>query len=651
MFVLKNLKLRWKFLIMVLPLVLVPILLVGVLVGYISMTQAHLGISRTSRDDLEHMTSFTLDLLNAHYQQYQGYKQDKVESVRGNLGSLVNLAYNLAQAQQKQNSSGQIDTLAAQENANRALKNVSVGETGYIYAMTSAGNLAVHIANEGANIYNSQDEEGRYFIQEMSKNALSAAPGEVLYTVYPWRNAILGDTHARQKIVAYRYFAPWDWIIAVGSYLDETYEDLAFENQAFQELKNQIKAKKVGHTGYIYVVDTSGYLKIHPFQEGENLLKEQDEEGRYFIREMCEKKKGWIRYPWRNIGENVPRMKIVRYDYFEPWKWVVAVGSYEDEFYGPANAIKDHIVIGVSILVLVVGVFASFFVFWLSKAYTDPLYRLIDVMHKVKQGRLDEKADIVSQDEFGELASSFNDMVAILQRNKELESDMARQEKMASLGVLSSEVAHEINNPLGVILGYAGYLEGKIEESDPKHNCVKEIKQECRRCMKIVKGLLGYAQSRQPSLASIDINGLLSQVVDMAIGYKELQGITVTKDFYENLPHVLADEDQIRQVANNLILNAGAAMLEGGHLRITTSMIDDKIIAVMFEDSGTGISSDHIEQIYNPFFSTKSDGTGLGLSISREIIQAHQGEIKINSEQGKGTTVTICLPVGDMGRE
>lgn len=636
---------------MVLPLVLIPILLVGVLVGYISMTQAHLGISRTSRDDLEHMSSFTLDLLNAHYLQYQVYKEDKVQGVRGNLKNLVNLAYNLVEVQYLQNTNGQIDSLAARKNANHALKNVSVGETGYIYAMTSAGNLTAHIANQGANIYNSQDEEGRYFIQEMSKNALAAAPGEVLYTVYPWKNAILGDEDARQKIVAYRYFAPWDWIIAVGSYLDETYEDLAFENRAFQELKTQIKAKKVGHTGYIYVVDTSGYLKIHPFQEGENLLQEQDEEGRYFIREMCEKKKGWIRYPWQNIGEDVPRMKIVRYDYFEPWQWVVAVGSYEDEFYGPANAIKRRIVIGFSVLVLVVGIFASLFVFWMSKVYTDPLYRMIDAMHKVKQGRLNEKADIVSRDEFGELASTFNDMTAILQRNKELESGLARQEKMASLGVLSSEVAHEINNPLGVILGYAGYLEGKIDESDPKHTCVKEIKQECRRCMRIVKGLLGYAKARQPSLSSVDINGLLSQIVDMAIGYQELQGKSITKDFFENLPHVMADEDQIRQVANNLIVNAGAAMPQDGHLRITTSMVDDTTIAVVFEDTGTGISSDHMAKIYNPFFSTKPDGTGLGLSICREIIQAHQGRIKINSEQWKGTTVTIWLPVDDRGRD
>jgi len=137
----------------------------------------------------------------------------------------------------------------------------------------------------------------------------------------------------------------------------------------------------------------------------------------------------------------------------------------------------------------------------------------------------------------------------------------------------------------------------------------------------------------------------------MALGYQELQGISITKDFLENLPQVMADEDQIRQVANNLILNAGAAMPQGGHLRITTSIVDDKTIAVVFEDTGTGISSDHMEKIYNPFFSTKADGTGLGLSISREIIQAHQGEIKVNSEQGKGTTVTIRLPVGDMGRE
>lgn len=636
---------------MVLPLVLIPILLVGGLVGYISTTQAHLGISKTSRDDLAHMSSFTLDLLNAHYHQYQVYKKDKVKSVRENLGSLVDLAYNLVAAQHKQNASGRINISSAKGNANKALKDVSVGETGYIYAMTSGGDLAVHIANEGANIYNSQDDEGRYFIQEMSKNALSASPGEILYTVYPWRNAMLGDETARQKIVAYRYFEPWDWIIAVGSYLDETYEDLSFENRAFLKLKEQIKAKKVGNTGYIYAVDISGNLKIHPFQEGDNIYNEQDDEGRYFIREMCKKRTGWIRYPWINEGETAPRMKIARYDYFEPWQWVVAVGSYEDEFYGPANAIKEHILFGVTALVFLVGAGATIFVFWLSKAYTAPLYRLIDVMHKVKQGRLDEKAEIVSKDEFGELVSTFNDMTAILKRNKELESGMARQEKMASLGVLSSEVAHEINNPLGVILGYAGYLEGKIDESDPKHNCVKEIKQECRRCMKIVKGLLGYARSRQPSRSIVNINEMLDQVIEIIQGYKELQGVVVHKNFDPNLSTALVDEDQIRQVSINLILNAGGAMPEGGTLTITTAMKDEHHVKIEFKDSGMGISPENLEKIYNPFFSTKSNGTGLGLSISKEIVAAHQGEMTIDSEPGEWTTVIICLPVSNMGWE
>ncbi len=651
MIFLKNFKLRWKLLIMVLPLVLIPILLVGILVAYISITQANLGISKTSRDDLEHMSSFTLDLLNAHYLQYQVYKEDKILSVRGSLESLVNLAYNLVEAQHLQNIRGKIDDSAARKNANHALKNVRVGETGYIYAMTSSGELVVHVTNQGDNIYNSQDEKGRFFIQEMTENALSSARGEVLYTVYPWKNELLGDENARQKIVAYRYFAPWDWIIAVGSYLDETYEDLSFENRAFQELKSQIKAKKVGRTGYIYVVDTSGNLIIHPFREGENLLQEKDEDGRYFIREMCEKKNGWIRYPWQNIGEDAPRMKIVRYDYFQPWQWIVAVGSYEDEFYGPAKAITRRIVIGFLVLVLAVGIVASLFVFWMSKAYTDPLYKMIDAMHKVKQGRLDEKADIVSRDEFGELASTFNEMTEILQRNKELESGLAKQEKMASLGVLSSEVAHEINNPLGVILGYAGYLEGKIDESDPRYNCAKEIKQECRRCMRIVKGLLGYARSRQPSCSPVDINGLLRQIVEVARGYRELQKISITKEFSEDLPQIMADEEQLRQVANNLIVNGGSAMPRGGHLRISTGRVDDDTIAVVFVDTGTGISPEHLEKIYDPFYTTKQDGTGLGLSISREIILAHHGSIQITSEQGKGTTVTICLPVGCKGRK
>ncbi|ABQ25623.1 cache domain-containing protein [Geotalea uraniireducens] len=640
-----NLKLRWKLLVVVLPLVIIPIFLVGGVIGYISTQQAYLGITQTSKADLEHMSSFTIDLINSHRQQFQVYKKDKERSFNLELATLTNLSYNLVEAEQRQFRSGRIDLLTARQEARKALKKVNVGETGYIYAMSSRGDLKVHIAREDENVYNEKDENGRYFIREMCEKALKSKPGEVLYIVYPWRNAVLGDKYPRKKVVAYRYFKDWDWIIATGGYLEETYEDVAFEKRSFAELKEKIKGKQVGKTGYIFCMDSKGNFTVHPDGEGKNFYGAKDSDGNHFIREMCLNKSGWIRYPWKNAGEKAPRMKIVKYAYFQPWDWIVAVGSYEDEFYQEAKDIKRRILESMVVLTFFVCMIAVALVFLASKVLTDPINHMIAVIRKVKQGRLSERMEVDTNDELGELALAFNRMTQIIKNNKEMEANLAQQGKMASLGVLSSGVAHEINNPLGVILGYAGYLEGKMSADDPNFRFIHEIKRESKRCKKIVQDLLSYARTPKPTLEETDINELLEQIVDFAANHTDMHHVSVVKEFAKDLPRIMADGDQLRQVAINLILNAGAAMQSGGTLVVRTMLDDEGYIHLIFSDNGAGISAENLEKIFEPFFTTKTKGTGLGLAITRQIIDQHQGKIAIESEPGKGTTVTVKLPV------
>jgi len=133
----------------VLPLVLVPLFVVGTVVGWIAYRQAQLGITKASMDDLDHLAHFTVDLLDAHHRQFQVYQEDKKQTIHKELATLSNLAYDLVETQYRQQQNGRIDQAAAQESARRALKRVQVGETGYIYAMTTRGDLAVHIAREG----------------------------------------------------------------------------------------------------------------------------------------------------------------------------------------------------------------------------------------------------------------------------------------------------------------------------------------------------------------------------------------------------------------------------------------------------------------------------------------------------------------------
>jgi len=640
-----RLKLRWKMLVVVLPLVIIPIFVVGGVVGYIASRQAYLGLTQTSKDDLEHMADFSIDLLNSHYQQFQVYKQDKQKIFIRDLASLTDIAYNLVETQHRQHQQGRLGLREAQQEAKKALRRVNVGETGYIFAMTTAGDLELHIAREGENIYDEQDENGRHFIREMCRSALAAKPGEVLYIIYPWRNAVLGDRAPRKKIAAYRYFPEWDWIVAASGYLEETYEDINFERRSFEELKEKIKGKKVGRTGYIYCMDSKGNFTVHPDAEGGNFLDARDAGGHAFIREMCEKKEGWIRYPWQNVGDRAPRMKIVRYAYFAPWDWIVAVGSYEDEFYSEANQIKGRTFVSMLVLTVLSSLVACVLVLVAAKVLTDPIHHMIEVIRRVKQGRLDEQMQVESGDELGELATTFNRMTGIIKRNKEMEAALAQQGKMASLGVLSSGVAHEINNPLGVILGYAGYIEGKLTPDDPLFRYIHEIKRESKRCKKIVQDLLSYARTPKPALEPTDINELLVQIADFAANHTDLHQVRLLRDFAPDLPPVMVDGDQMRQVAINLILNAGAAMPQGGELTIRTGLDGDGYIAISFIDSGVGIAEEDQEKIFEPFFTTKERGTGLGLAITKQIVELHQGKIELSSTPGRGTTITVRLPL------
>ncbi|GAB4274574.1 MAG: cache domain-containing protein [Deferrisomatales bacterium] len=641
-----RLKLRWKLVVFALPLVIVPIAVVGVTVGAISVGQAHRGVARTSADDLEHMAEFTVDLLEAHYRQFEVYRKDKERTVRKDLATLLDFAYNLVEAQARQADAGRLDPDTARREARRALKDVSIGETGYLYAITSKGVLTVHPAQEGADIYDSRDDDGRYFIRELCRAAVKAPPGQVDYIVYPWRNEILGDTRPRRKVVAFRYFAPWDWILAAGSYLDETYEDAAFERRSFEALKARIKAKKVGRTGYIYALTSDGTLTIHPAREGDNIYDSRDDQGRYFIREICRTKRGWIRYPWRNPGEPAARMKIVRYEYFRPWDWIVGVGSYEDEFYGEAHRIRERIAWSVVALTLAAVGLSTGLVVLFSKVFTDPIREMGEVIGRVRRGRLDERVPVRSEDELGELAEAFNEMIEVLRRNHELEETLSQQGKMASLGVLASGVAHEINNPLGVIMGYAGHLERKLDPETPGFRYAAEIKRESHRCRKIVQNLLSYARIPQPEPEPTDLNALVEQIAAFAATHTELQGVRVQVLPDPSLPLVRVDPDQIRQVALNLLLNAGAAMDGRGTCTVRTRAVGDGAVEVAFEDTGRGIAAEDLDKVFEPFFTTKRQGTGLGLAITRQLVKQHGGTIRVESTPGQGTAVTVRLPAG-----
>ncbi len=640
----KNMKLRWKLLSIILPLVFLPLLLVGNIVGYNASDLARSGINQASRADLEHMAAFTRHLLESHHQQFQVYQQERKKDFTRELENLLRVAYDMVKEKHRLEQEGSLTPEVARRQAGRLLKQISIGASGYVYTLSSAGVLQTHIAREGENILAEEDGNGRTFIREMIETARNSPPETVHQMRYPWRNEVLGDTDYREKLALYSYFPEWDWIIAAAGYIEESYANAAYEHQALEELKNKIKQKRVAKTGYIFAMDTNGTFTIHPEQEGENFYDIRDSDGNAFIRQMCETQQGWIRYPWQNSALEAPRYKIVRYEYFPPWDWIVAVGCYEDEFYESADRISSDTAQITLLTTMAAGLFSLVLVTWVSSVITRPIQHMIQVIRRVKAGHMREKMEITTTDELGELAQTFNKMTEIIQKNKEMEESLAQHGKMASLGILSSGVAHEINNPLGVILGYAGYLEGKIDPDDPNYTYIHEIKRESKRCKKIVQDLLSYARTPKSVLEVTDLNALLEQIVNFAANHADMHHVHIRCNFAADLPPVEVDGDQMRQIAINLLLNAGGAIRNNGEIVVESALEDDEVI-IRITDTGCGMDNETLERIYEPFFTTKERGTGLGLAISKQIVEQHQGTIQIHSRLGAGTSVTLRLPL------
>ncbi|OQY17354.1 MAG: histidine kinase [Desulfobacteraceae bacterium 4572_35.1] len=640
----KNLTIRSKILVIVLPMVLIPLLLMGGMIGYSSSNLAREGINQASREDLDHMATFTRHMLEAHHRQFQVYQQKRKDDFITELKTLVQMANNIVTTEYKLQLSGKLTQEQAQKLARKTLKKVSIGTSGYIYALTSDGVLQVHPASEQENIIEQHDKNGHYFIREMVNIATNSTAGTLHQIYYPWRNTDLGEMGYREKLATYLYFPAWDWIIAAAGYTSESYSNELFEQQSLQDLKDKIKSKQVGKTGYIFCMTSDGTFTLHPGDEGKNLYDIRDNNGHAFIKEMCDKKQGWIRYPWSNNTDGKSRMKIVRYIYFQPWDWIIGVGCYEDEFYQAANTISWNTMKVTCLATVLACLVCIILISYASKVLTNPIKHMTQVIRRVRSGHIHEQMQINSNDELGELTRTFNHMTEKLARNQEIEANLAQQGKMASLGVLSSGVAHEINNPLGVILGYAGYLENKTAEDDPNYNYIHEIKRESKRCRKIVQDLLGYARTPKSILELTDINTLLEQITDFAANHTDMHHVKITKKFTEKLPLLKIDGDQMRQVAINLILNSGGAIDEKGTVTIETKREDEHILLI-FSDSGCGIEAEKLEKIFEPFYTTKEKGTGLGLAISRQIIEQHHGTITISSVIGTGTTVTVRLPI------
>ena len=232
----------------------------------------------------------------------------------------------------------------------------------------------------------------------------------------------------------------------------------------------------------------------------------------------------------------------------------------------------------------------------------------------------------------------------------ELENQLSQADKLSSIGLLAAGVAHEVNTPLAVISSYAQMLSKQLQGDEHKSSVLEKITRQTFRASEIVNNLLNFSRTSGAEFAEVDVNRVICDTLSLLEHQFKTAKIRVEDELSSHLPTIQGNAGRLQQVFLNLFLNAKDAMPNGGTLRIVTSNGDG--VRVIVSDTGLGIAQEHLQRIYDPFFTTKNApqngqkrGTGLGLSVTYGIIQEHAGKISVESSPEEGTTFYLDFPL------
>ncbi len=609
----------------------------------------------------------------------QIFSEQAKREAQAQLIQTVTMLYRLCESLERiESKAGAAPDDSLRAVAAQAVRDVRVGETGYAYVMDPAGNLLVHPAMEGENIFDERDSSGFAFIQEICERSRTLAPGEVGMIRYPWMNPQLGETHPRVKRLKYVYFKPWNWIIAAGSYESEIFQGVRQVRKivlvilaiTLTLLLAQTVLLEQALTRPMQALDAVTQKMASGDLSQQVSIRRRDEIGSLAqnFNRMAEKLREYTENLERTVEERSQELAESerKYRTFVESSLDGLVTTDRRGFITFANHAMEEMV-GESRQAIVGRHISEFYSRGMAEA-REIMQELERKGHFRNREMLlvngDRKVPILTSasllyDDAGEIVGTLGAFKDITERKKlevklkRTQAQLVQTMKMRALGDLVAGVAHSINNPLMA----SNTILHVVMEDLPEDAVSRKrfgILLECnRRIEAIVKHLKEFARQSPGQFAAVDVNKTIEDALTITGQQLLNRNIRIEKALDQNLPRVWGDANQLEEVIMELLANARDAM-EGKSgekvLGIRTLLASEdgrRKVAIEVRDNGQGIPEEIRDKIFEPFFTTKDmgKGTGLGLSICYGIVEDHGGTMEVESEPGRFTVFRVLLPV------